>query len=234
MYDDVQTGDVILSVWENLLGYGIRFITHCEYHHVVVAIRIDPHYLPKIKVVATGGKLCIIENKIKVRQHNGKSYKCILRELPMPNKRYKYIYRSLNEKYKNRELLKNTKNYINSNICEYLDNKGKITLISKVMGSDKNDIPYNKRSNFLNGVCSEISYSYYNHCLGNDVIPSNHYIYSPKNFRHGYMNNIFSEEKMLINSGGDEIFDSTQWWIYLLVILVIVIIVALIIKFKKK
>ena len=219
-FDSLKTGDIILSNFNSLLGYAIRVVTTSEYNHIYPVIRIDPSYLPKIKIIKEGGLLCVLENKNGKFEYNGKKYVYILRTLPK-YKSYKFASRSLLQNPD--DFIHKTSNYIKSNAIEFL-NKEDLSYISEIVDSDRDDIPYSTRENALNSVCSELTLSYYEYILG---IKGEDRIYSPEDFVNSFPEqfgnlNLIDEKSSL--------FQTYPIIPILLIILFIVILIVVIYK----
>lgn len=235
-YDQIKTGDFILSSFDSVLGYVVRFASKSDYNHIVVAIRIDPSYLPKVKIVKTGGLLCVLENKIKKLKHKDKKYVGILRVLPTYN-HYKFSYRSLKNKYYDDKFFLNTLDFVKSNAIEFLDNDKNIIFIEDVIDSKKSDVIYSERNNMANSVCSELTFSYYQYCLGKDIFQSEHHIYIPEHFVSPKMSDFFDSEILLEDKSNTTMQNINSRWVYILftiiILLLLIVIVWLIYKRKK-
>ena len=70
-YDQIQTGDVVLLSSITTFAIIVKWTNFTEFNHVAVAVRIRSEKLPEIKVVKTGGTLCLIE-------FNGDDFKNVL------------------------------------------------------------------------------------------------------------------------------------------------------------
>jgi len=83
-FQQYKTGDLLVNNSRGKFATTIRFFTISNYNHVTVAVRIDPNYLPKIKIVRTGGAILFLEpSRVK---ENGQ-YKREVRINMMDNKK---------------------------------------------------------------------------------------------------------------------------------------------------
>lgn len=60
-FSSFKTGDLCVTKTLGKFASLIRTITISNYNHVTVAIRIDPAFLPQLKIVRTGGILLFLE-----------------------------------------------------------------------------------------------------------------------------------------------------------------------------
>ena len=60
-FNSFRTGDLCISKTLGKFASLIRGITISDYNHVCVAIRIDPLFLPQLKIIRTGGVLLFLE-----------------------------------------------------------------------------------------------------------------------------------------------------------------------------
>ncbi len=235
--ENIKTGDVIISAFNSGLGYVVRVFTNCEFNHICIAIRIDPIFLPRVKIVKTGGLLCVLENKITSLYKDGKYYHLILRVLPT-YEHYKFIYRPLKPELYTKGFCQRMINYIYSNSIEFLDNDKKINIITDVIGHSSDIVPHSLRTNihFLawitSNCCSELTYSFYEYCL-DGKIKSTRSFYVPKHFTTPNFNDIFNDQILLIDKSNTlmaMLNDNTFIIIILLIIFLIIYFVYFLIK----
>lgn len=238
--DKINTGDVIISTFNSLLGYGIRVFTDCEYNHIFIAVRIDPSYLPKIKILKKGGLLCVLENKIGATHRNDKYYHLILRVLPI-YEHYKFLYRPLKKKLYTDDFYQKMTDYIYNNTIEFLDNDKKINYISDVIGHSSKIVPHSTRTNLYiyssitANVCSEVTYSFYKYCF-DDKINYNRMLYAPKHFLSPNFDDIF-DDAILLGDKSNVVMNSINYCglgCLTLILIIFLIIVSILYVFSRK
>jgi hypothetical protein len=237
--NNIKTGDIILTSWVNPIGTLVKWITYSNYHHVEIAVCIDPTFLPAIKIIKKGGILCFLGtnkgSKYKKSKNNTRYY--IYLKKYIHGNPVNIITRSLKVIHKNTDFLQKCINYISSNVIEYED-ETKIMQITKFLDTTDTKVPLTLKdnlyplSNFTNGFCSEITFSFYKYCLGN-LINNENIIYLPKHFLEPHLNNIFDKE-IVISQKASSNLNFIYDIIFIILVIFLLIIIYYIYKYFKK
>ena len=232
---DIETGDLLIQSFSGFSTSLIKIGTLSNCNHVSVALRISPEFLPKIKIVKTGGVLCLLESicpfttvfaDIKKRlviynfplEHNKRF---ILRKLKYYNQEFyqkcihflerhvEYFYMSYDIGNKNIEINKKQK------ITEFIDSQNII-------------IPENPRkslhllSSKTTNFCSELVYSFYEYTLNSYNFKSDEAIVYPHHFLTYKYDNFFGESVVIVDN-----LNSVPLYLTILILIIIIILVYL-------
>lgn len=227
--EQIQTGDVVLMSSITPFAVLVKWCLASEYNHIAVAVRIDPIYLPDIKVVQNGGKLCLIE-------FNGDNYKNVLTgevhhgnrlvELEDLLPKYKKIsIRKLNPLHITSDFYYNTERFIMEN-CLTVCKMDICTPILCVLGVPQNENRETPK------FCSELVAKYYRTVIPGSMdhtvkwLPS-HYVSS-----NPILNSIFAGSELNIKEIPNTYMDFF-WspWAVVLIIILLILIIYIVFKF---
>jgi hypothetical protein len=201
--NEVKTGDVLLVSCNTFAGGILKVITLTPFNHIDVAIRIDESYLPRIKILKTGGTLCILQAKCPFKTVLQKlKYRLVLRKIDINTTNKQYICRSVKEEIYNDSFFQKVVNYIGSNIVEFNENE-KISAVDNVIDCTDKTIPLTIRNkdHFLSpkssNICSELAFSFYSYTVGHNIFKTDKYVILPHHFTEPNFNDFFDSEKML-------------------------------------
>jgi len=224
-YDDIITGDVVLLSSITPFAVLVKWGTASEYNHVAVAVRIEQDFLPKIKVIKTGGILCLIE-------FNGDDFKNIITsEIHHGNRlvlfsdlisKYKKIsYRRLKSEHYTINFEKNIEDFIYK-YCNHITQMDKYTPIMNVFGISVEQRNADEAPKF----CSELTAKFYGDLIPLSInIPYNKHL--PSHFGGNRYNNIFEDQT---TDAKDEhhcmmdFFDSPLFWIIVILLIILLFI----------
>jgi hypothetical protein len=230
--DQVQTGDVVLMSSITPFAVLVKWCLASEYNHIAVAIRIDPTFLPDIKVVQNGGRLCLIE-------FNGDDYKNVLtNEIHHGNRLVQFT--DLLDKYKKIEVLKlnpalvgkdfykKTEHFIMENcltICQ-MDLCTPILCILGISREENRETPK---------FCSELVTKYYQTLIPGSLDHTVKWLPSHFGKANSAIRSLFIEPGVIIKEIPHPYMDFfwNPWAFGFIVILVIVIIYAIIVLYIK-
>lgn len=227
-WDKFKTGDLCINRTHGKFASFIRGISISEYNHASIAIRIDEKYLPKLKIVRTGGTLLFMEkdrfpdtNELgrNLRTHFMEHIK-ILR-FPLKNKLY-------TDEFKNRLEIFLHHKAVNVEII-----KGQKILIHKDKDLDTQIFKYSRLQPIpkIETVCSELSADFYS-VVFHDKIDKNitpALVFSPQTFLTSNGNpyhNLFNAPEVVFDISNNQ--NDTSWLELLYIIIFIILIILLV------
>lgn len=225
-FSQFKTGDLCISRTLGKFASLIRGITISNYNHVCIAIRIEPKYLPRLKIVREGGVILFLEKvTYKKTGEVGRTLRINLMEnvkvlrLPLKDELYTPEFEQ-----KITQLLYQTAHTVELKQKEYIEIRREP--IQKLKSYSRSlPLPY------IENACSENTADFYFNTLykhiDKNIIPAS--VFVPQTFLVSEGNpyyNLFESVQIIYDSNPND-----NYWLELIVSIIIIILILCIMYF---
>lgn len=233
-FDDIRTGDVVLMSSATPMSVIVRWGVFSDYNHSAVAVRIDMQQLPDIKIVRTGGTLCLVEfngddyvNLLTGEIHHGNR---LVQMDPMIKKYRRIAIRHLHEYHYTESFVMRLRNFI----FRYCRHKTDVQLAIPALNSIfAFDMP-NDNSDNHPAFCSELSAKLYGDIISNSI-QENYKKFLPHHFASNKYNHLFEVDTITVHeciSPWTDFLHSKVFFVILFLIIIIVFILFVVLGRK--